>query len=287
MPTIEPADRCAARLRAGEDSIWGTAPRSHGWLLVSDPGPWAPRPFEHHRLDPDAARSLAAQANRGGYRPLLVRRHGRGDTDQRITAVDSRTLTIASRPFASLRDAVSMPRGPAKPMASPMYLVCTHGSRDACCAIEGRPVADALQSLRPTATWECSHVGGHRFAANVVVLPYGLVYGAVTAADANELVAATESGLVVPRLLRGRCTDSPQVQAGRALTAQVTGRREIDGFTVTDSVETAPDQWALRFQGIHEVIDVTVTRVAKPTVVSCGLAAEPQQVWQAHLTESG
>lgn len=286
MPPVEPTERCAARYRAGGDPLWGTAPRSHGWLLVTDPGPWASHPFEQHRLDPDGARSLAARASREGLRPLLIRRHGRTGHDQHLTWVDSRTLTVTSQPFTGFRDAVAMSSASLKPMSTPMYLVCTHGSRDACCAIAGRPVAEALQSLRPEATWECSHVGGHRFAANVVVLPYGLVYGAVTPADTAEIVAATESGLMVPRLLRGRCTDTSQVQAGRALVAELTQRWEIDGFTVTESVETVPAQWSLRFQGVDEAVDVTVTRSENPTMASCGAVPDLQPVWRAHLAGS-
>ena len=47
----------------------------------------------------------------------------------------------------------------------PMLLVCTHGVHDTCCAVRGRPVAAALARRWPEATWECSHVGGDRFAA--------------------------------------------------------------------------------------------------------------------------
>ena len=52
-----------------------------------------------------------------------------------------------------------------------MWLVCTNGKRDACCARDGLPVARALAALRPDEAWECSHLGGHRFAANVALAP--------------------------------------------------------------------------------------------------------------------
>ena len=65
------------------------------------------------------------------------------------------------------------------PSYDPFFLVCTHGRHDTCCAVEGRPVAAALESARPGAVWECSHVGGDRFAANVVAMPHGIYYGQV------------------------------------------------------------------------------------------------------------
>ena len=93
----------------------------------------------------------------------------------------------------------------------PVYAVCTHGTHDTCCAIEGRPVAAALVLECPGRVWECSHVGGDRFAANVLVLPTGQLYGRVT--DPAALAAATEAGRVLPEGLRGQIGLPPAAQA--------------------------------------------------------------------------
>ena len=50
----------------------------------------------------------------------------------------------------------------------PLYLVCTHGKRNVCCARLGGPLAQALAARHPGQVWETTHVGGHRFAANLV-----------------------------------------------------------------------------------------------------------------------
>jgi hypothetical protein len=97
----------------------------------------------------------------------------------------------------------------------PVYLVCTHGRHDACCAVRGRPIAAALAGAYPERTWECSHIGGDRFAANVVVLPHGLYYGHVPATRAVELAKQYDEGNVVPDLLRGSGAFTPQVQAAQ------------------------------------------------------------------------
>jgi hypothetical protein len=104
---------------------------------------------------------------------------------------------------------------PGEVDAEPIYLVCTHGRHDACCAVRGRPVAAALAAAYPERTWECSHIGGDRFAANVVILPHSLFYGHVTAARAVELAKAYDEGLVVPDLLRGSGAFVPPVQAAQ------------------------------------------------------------------------
>jgi hypothetical protein len=97
----------------------------------------------------------------------------------------------------------------------PVYLVCTHGRHDACCAVRGRPVAAALAAAYPDRTWECCHIGGDRFAANVVVLPHGLFYGHVSVTRAVELAKRYDEGTVVPDLLRGSGAFTPPVQAAQ------------------------------------------------------------------------
>src|SRR5690242_2618765 len=94
----------------------------------------------------------------------------------------------------------------------PLFCVCTHGRHDACCAERGRPVAAALAAAFPEQTWEVSHIGGDRFAGNMLALPQGLYYGRL---DAESSVSVAE-GHVAGRLdldhLRGRSSYAMPVQ---------------------------------------------------------------------------
>ena len=94
----------------------------------------------------------------------------------------------------------------------PLYLVCTNGRRDACCALYGRPLFGALSGDSPH-VWECSHIGGHRFAGNLVCLPEALIYGRVTPDLGRQLVAAYADGRMDVRSLRGRAAWPAAAQA--------------------------------------------------------------------------
>lgn len=65
-------------------------------------------------------------------------------------------------------------------------LVCTHSTRDACCAKFGRPVYEharqvyAARSGQPTRVWQTSHLGGHRFAGTLLDMPRGHYWGWLT-----------------------------------------------------------------------------------------------------------
>jgi hypothetical protein len=156
-----------------------------------------------------------------GYRPVLIRRVGRIDRSvpRRWALVDSRPGRESVRwgELPSDEHVLEVLGGadPGEVGHEPIYLVCTHGRHDACCAVRGRPVAAALAAAYPERTWECSHIGGDRFAANVVVLPHSLFYGHVTAPRAVELAKHYDEGLVVPDLLRGSGAFTPPVQAAQ------------------------------------------------------------------------
>ena len=92
-------------------------------------------------------------------------------------------------------------------------LVCAHGVHDACCAIRGRPVAAALAEQWPDRVWECSHVGGDRFAPNVMLVPDGFYYGNLDPVSAVDVVRHHLAGQVDATWLRGTATFSPPVQA--------------------------------------------------------------------------
>ncbi|WP_187298554.1 sucrase ferredoxin [Rhodococcus sp. BS-15] len=104
------------------------------------------------------------------------------------------------------------PPGLGISVEQPLYLVCTHGKKDPCCAVFGRPVAAALS--RPEGrVWESTHLGGDRFAAGMVALPEGSYYGNLTPANAQAVVDRHDRGQLSLQNYRGRCTDDT---AGRS-----------------------------------------------------------------------
>ena len=108
------------------------------------------------------------------------------------------------------------------------YLVCTNGARDPCCAIRGPAVAQALERVLPGQVYECSHLGGHRFAANVLVLPDALCFGRLDARTAGALAAELEAGRLPLDHLRGRTTLQPEEQAAEILIRRELGLTRLD-----------------------------------------------------------
>jgi hypothetical protein len=100
-------------------------------------------------------------------------------------------------------------------------------------------VAAALAATRPEQVWECSHVGGCRFAPAVVLLPHGFVLGGVPATAAPDLVDAYAGGRLDPRWVRGRSVDPPVVQAAQQYARTALGALDVDALRPVSVTTTA------------------------------------------------
>jgi len=148
-----------------------------------------------------------------------------------------------------------------------MLLVCTHATHDVCCALRGRPVAAALQEHWPGQTWECSHLGGDRFAANVVLLPDGVMYGNLDEASSVDVVARHLNGEVSLGHLRGTSVHSPPMQAALGYVMERRGPRSFRQVHAHGLRTLAEDRWRadVKVDGASpSAVTVVVTRSWRP-----------------------
>jgi hypothetical protein len=230
--------RCAAAARERDDPALGTAPYTRRWLLVEHPGPWPVDALSAPDISPEVRVLLTRTAAAHAARTLLIRRPGRTpDPAHRAWAVVSEDGQVTWGSWSSdedLGDAAAILAAPPASVdgaapAPPILLVCAHGLHDVCCALRGRPVAAALAKVWPEGTWECSHVGGDRFAANVVVLPDGVYYGNLNAHSAVASVRSHLAGEVPVDHLRGMTRVVPPAQVAIAAV-----HREYGPFAAGD-----------------------------------------------------
>jgi hypothetical protein len=217
---------CTALSEANGEALIGTAFVESVLLLVEQPGSWGSEGLAASGFDSEVAGELKRRLQPAGVRVLAIRRVSRMPGEPRrwmIVRTDREHRSIRWGTFTADSELLDLrldaDADVGEPLAQPIYLVCTNGSRDACCAVRGRPVVSALSALRPGDVWECSHVGGHRYGANVLVLPIGDLYGRITPADAPSVVEAAEGGDTLMTSWRGRIGLTPFAQAGLAAVA--------------------------------------------------------------------
>lgn len=275
--------RCAAASLSREDELAGTASTVRSFLLLEHSGSWGVDALRDARLPEGLGEHLAREGRRSRVRVLLVRRPGRRAerTGVRVFAAraagaDSwlEAATLGTPEEARDLDLAALGAGRSPgltPYDAPLIAVCTHGRHDACCAERGRPVALVLAASRHTdAVWECSHIGGDRFAGNLLVLPRGLYYGRVDPDAALALADATADGRLDLDHLRGRSDLSMPVQA-----AEIDLRRRLELSGLDDVRPTSAtadgDVTTVTLHAAGRDVRVRVRRVLEePQRLTCG-----------------
>lgn len=288
-------DRCAPAAERRGDVRFGTASPVPRWLLIEQPGGWGPEALLDSALDRAVGTELIRRWEHGaGIRVVLIRRPGRSaaPAGKAWAVVDSRAgrERVGWGRWTDPAELLDLPVGAAAgEPGGPLYLVCVHGRHDPCCAIRGRPVAEALAAARPGLVWECSHVGGDRFAANLVALPHGFFYAHVSTGTAVEVAAAYERGEVRPDLLRGRSAFAPPAQAAQHYARLELADHAVDALRPLGMARLAEHAWRVRLARPPGTLLVTVRAgLAPPVRLTCASTrAERPRSWELVGVEAG
>jgi (2Fe-2S) ferredoxin len=157
-----------------------------------------------------------------------------------------------------------------EPVDHPLFLVCTHGKHDRCCAKFGRPLYDAVRDqVEDDWVWQSSHLGGDRFAGNLVVLADGVYYGRVEPAEVWPVVEATLERRVHLPLYRGRSCYGFAAQAAEIAVREHTSELGVDDVLV-HSITQAGDGWRADVSTSERAYEVDVSvEEGAPTHLTC------------------
>jgi hypothetical protein len=281
---------CADVSGEAHEDLAATASRVDRWLLVEYRGLWDRDVLGGSLLSQPLKEHLRDQLGRLGHaRLLFIKRPERRSHARRMLYIGSsrpgeeslyalefeRHDDLLEYDFA---DALLGGETPGVPVEHPIFIVCTHGKRDRCCAKYGRPLYDALKKkIDPAWVWQSTHVGGDRFAGNVVVLPEGLFFGRVDDSDLDPLLDDYFDGRIYLDRYRGRSAYTFAVQAAERAVRDAEGLTEIDAIAL-EKVERRGDGWrvALRARGKLHRADVETVLAEEPVYLTCG-AATPQR----------
>ena len=289
--------RCAADSVGRGEPLVGTASRVRSWVLVEQPGAWGHDALLESALDPSVGRALVQRSKATGTRVLLVRRPGRlaaatprraflAHTGARAGWLEALELTDPAELLALDWGALQAPSSPGigDPHPHGLCLVCTHGRHDPCCADLGRPLVRALVEAGVEDVWESSHLGGDRFAGNLVSLPDGTYFGRVDPTGAAELVAGLRGGRLRLDGYRGRSCYAPRVQAAERFAREATGVVEVMGLWPSSVEPLERDRLAVVFalrRGGRVRVVVGRSSAAGATLTCSATAGSA--VWSHHL----
>ena len=169
-------------LDAQEPMIASTLEHIHHWILVEQPKAWPARPSVDDLDVSEAQRTMIVQAlEKEGTRLQWIRNIPSGS--KRIFLCTENRLYVANEQTQELTP------DQMTPYDLSLVLVCTHGSRDRCCGTLGGAIYAKAHKQAPKQVWQASHLGGHRFAPTLLVLPQGMMYGRIEEDDIPALLS--------------------------------------------------------------------------------------------------
>jgi hypothetical protein len=254
---------CALLAQSCGEPIAGTATESIGvWLALEVPQVWGAKALPDSNLPPAVKERLAAwEKLTPGVRLQFIKQGvsfcGEGilffvalgdEADPvlyRFQLSDYRDLLEFDLASVMARD----PRYDAQRHEDSLFLVCTNGKRDRCCAKWGLPLYQTMAAMAPAQVWQTTHTGGHRFAATLVSLPQGIGYGWLEPVDAAPLINAHARGHLY-RLdrLRGRSCYDRIVQAAECFLRQQSGQTAFGAYRLQRATQIDETHWGVEFQ---------------------------------------
>ena len=262
------------------EPLAGTAPLAQAWVLLEDNGPWGNKAPGTARFE--GAAELAAATSETNTSVLLVRQpHVRVSDERRVWVAHVESQQLLSGTVGDPRelltwdfDDIAAGIAPARLTASRefLWLVCTNSSRDACCALVGRPLVDDLGGLASAAgvtMLESSHLGGHRFAPTAMALPAGYVFGRLSVPSAVAAFEHLMNGTVATIQLRGRTNLSRWQQAADIAARGALGHEAIGEFTFHGGSEPVTADRII-------TVSVTTTSGSSVEVQLTGVGLEPR-----------
>jgi hypothetical protein len=236
----------------------GTATRADLWFLIEYTGRWGAKAFEQSDIPEPVKHHLEKLTHTGvESRIQLIRQSGSDQQDGvtlfigQVYPLEPRLyeyrlksyLDILNLDLAAL--AAGQPGDPGHLREEPVYLVCTNGRRDRCCAIYGPEAYLAMVEEAGESVWQSSHIGGHNQAPITLFFPHGVNYGHTTPTEARRLVQAYRDNNIVLQHFRGRVCFEPHVQAAEHFWRKQYGILELPGIKVHSTAETGSDEWSV------------------------------------------
>jgi len=270
----EPRPFCADLSRENDEPLAATASRIDHWLLIEYRSLWTRDALPGSGLSDQVKQHLRDQIGSVRHgRLLFIRRPGRRRRPELVAFAATSRLgqeSLTRLEFETYEDLRGVDLRAGRPAGHPLFLVCTHGKHDPCCARYGRPLYEALRDeLDPDWVWQSSHIGGDRFAGNLVCLPEGLYYGRVGREAVGTVLDEHLAGRIELEHYRGRSGYSFPVQAAERhvrATAGLTGIGEL----MLDSVSRLDDSWQVSFAAAGRTHTVRVEReLGDLTLLTC------------------
>jgi hypothetical protein len=291
---------CSISSSLAQEPLIGSAARTDYWILLEYPHP-PPEKAMQGNLLPDKVNEYltSVQSALPESRLLLIRQKPyEAGSHPSLYLADGRDgqAHLYKLPLSTYTDLLNLDipailagSAPSEDYLSKdnLFLVCTNGKRDACCLKWGLPLFNTLEKQFGEAVWQTSHVGGHRFAPNMICLPHGFYYGRVPLDQATRIADRYLSGLITLEYFRGSAAYPPPAQAAEYFLRREYKEDRIGVFHLENFSQISENGWEIGFSyppdQVEYHIEITSFQIGSETFESCNTPSERKAVKEFRL----
>lgn len=295
----QPSVSCSEAFRHSGLMLQATAPQARVWVLLEFPDPWGARAVTDSGLPARIQEQLDDLSNQlPDVRVLLIRRHDRRKVQQPLLYLafcDIRDPLLYCVTLGNYQQLTELPlidicQNPQSidrfRSDEPLMLVCTNGKRDRCCARLGLVAYRKLSAEFSANVWQCSHLGGHRFAPTMLQLPDGWCYGAIPDEQLEKVAGDSLNHEIHWRFCRGNVTQTPEVQAADYYLRDYLRKSDARALIIIETRVVDDSTWKIEiketFSATHYVVTIAGEVSSSPQMIGC-TSGKSKPVWQYHL----
>lgn len=273
---------CSELSMNAQEEMFGTVPRVDVWFLLEYRQVWAEKAFQSSNIPENVKKHLSNYLeSTPNSRLQLIKRHDRSSDLIKfyIALSDEKEPKLFEFNLSSHEDLLELDipkilEGSSFLRKDPLILVCTHGTHDTCCGKFGVPVyMETARREKGFTTWQCTHLGGHRFAANFLCLPHGIYYGRVRESNVATLISEYHNQRIHLENYRGRSCYSNEIQAAEYFLRMQTGIKEISAFRLKETKNKDSDNSMIEFlsptNGKTHLVHIQTDKKAISNFTSC------------------
>lgn len=214
---------CSESSSSSNEHLYGTAPRVDNWFLLEYDGHWEKDALMKSRVPEEVKtelNNLLVSFKNSRLQLIMKDKNDAGVINFYYiasTETEPKTYHFTLNDYNELLH-LDLPglieKGDIKDSETDekIVLICTHGAYDSCCGKHGVPVFENIRGFQGLNVWKSTHVGAHRFSANMVFLPEGIYYGRVNDDNIANIVHSYLNGEIYLDNFRGRCCYSQASQ---------------------------------------------------------------------------
>lgn len=276
---------CSAASRYFKEQLNGTAANSAAFILIEYNNPF-PQKIIEANIDKEWFKKIQQVAKTYKGKVLLVRNKTTNANSCKITFIDCNrysyfTISTTTEAYISIDLASHISSPETVWLNDPFFLVCTNGKKDKCCSKFGLPVFKFFESFNTDVpVWESSHVGGDRFAANVIAMPYGIYYGHVAVEDVGHILVRTLLKKIYKNNYRGLSRRSFFEQSIECYIRDFLRNYDIDFDIHIHLIEHLDDSYKVEIKTINQssfIMELVKEIIPYPHLLTCH-AKKPENI---------